>query len=71
MAIPDANSTLQRLRNRYRLVVMNEDTFEEVVAFKFNVLSVQTGVLLFITGSTGVGFTSTFTAVDGEVQLLI
>ena len=40
MAIPDANTTLQRLRNRYRLVVMNEDTFEEVVAFKLSRISV-------------------------------
>ena len=40
MAIPDANTTLRRLRNRYRLVVMNEDTFEEVVAFKLSRVSV-------------------------------
>lgn len=36
----DANSTLKRLRNRYRLVVMNEDTYEEVVKFKLSRLSV-------------------------------
>ncbi len=36
----DTNSTLKRLRNRYRLVVMNEDTYEEVVKFKLNRLSV-------------------------------
>lgn len=40
MAILDASSTLKRLRNRYRLVVMNEDTFEEVVTFKLTRLSV-------------------------------
>ncbi len=40
MAIPDANTTLRRLRNRYRLVVMNEDTYEEVVAFKLSRISV-------------------------------
>ena len=40
MAILDANSTLKRLRNRYRLVVMNEDTYEEVVTFKLTRLSV-------------------------------
>ena len=40
MAIADANSTLKRLRNRYRLVIMNEDTYEEVVAFKLSRLSV-------------------------------
>jgi hypothetical protein len=40
MAILDANSTLKRLQNRYRLVVMNEDTYEEVVKFKLSRLSV-------------------------------
>lgn len=38
--MPDADSTLRRLRNRYRLVVMNEDTYEEVVAFKLSRISV-------------------------------
>ena len=36
----DANSTLKRLQNRYRLVVMNEDTYEEVVKFRLSRLSV-------------------------------
>ncbi|MEO6405672.1 MAG: hypothetical protein ABIY51_08345 [Ferruginibacter sp.] len=36
----DANNTLKRLRNRYRLVIMNEDTYEEVVKFKLTRLSV-------------------------------
>lgn len=40
MALPDVNSTLKRLRNHYRLVIMNEDTFEEVVKFKLTRLSV-------------------------------
>ena len=40
MAKLDANSTLKRLQNRYRLVVMNEDTYEEVVKFKLSSLSV-------------------------------
>jgi len=40
MAKLDAGSTLQRLRNRYRLVVMNDDTYEEVVTFKLSRLSV-------------------------------
>ncbi len=40
MAKIDANSTLKRLRNRYRLVVMNEDTYEEVVKFRLSRLSV-------------------------------
>ena len=40
MALPGGNTSLKRLRNRYRLVVMNEDTFNEVVAFKLTRLSV-------------------------------
>ena len=49
MAIPDANTTLRRLRNRYRLVVMNEDTYEEVVAFKLSRVSVYISLcILFV-----------------------
>ena len=40
----DAGSTLKRLRNRYRLVVMNDDTYEEVVTFKLYRLSVYIGL---------------------------
>ena len=40
MAKIEANHTLKRLRNRYRLVVMNDDTYEEVVTFKLSRLSV-------------------------------
>ncbi len=40
MIIPGANSTLKRMRNRYRLVVMNDDTYEEVVTFKLSRFSV-------------------------------
>jgi|SRR5688500_2429801 len=36
----DAGTTLKRLRNRYRLVVMNDDTYEEVDTFKLSRLSV-------------------------------
>jgi hypothetical protein len=36
----DTKATLQRLRNRYRLVIMNDDTYEEVATFKLNRLSV-------------------------------
>jgi len=36
----DTNSTFKRLRNRYRLVVMNDDTYEELVTFKLSRLSV-------------------------------
>lgn len=37
-------STLKRLRNRYRMVVMNDDTYEEVVTFKLSRLSVYVGL---------------------------
>src|SRR5688500_245940 len=40
MAKLDAGTTLQRLRNRYRLVVMNDDTYEEVVTFRLSRMSV-------------------------------
>ena len=36
----EENSTFKRLQNRYRLVVMNDDTYEEVVTFKLSRLSV-------------------------------
>ena len=36
----DAINPLKRLRNNYRLVVMNEDTYEEVVKFTLTRLSV-------------------------------
>jgi hypothetical protein len=38
------NSSLKTLRNRYRLVVMNDDTYEEVVTFKLSRLSVYFGL---------------------------
>lgn len=44
MASNDTNTTLQRLRNRYRLVVMNDDTYEEVVTFKLSRTSVYVGL---------------------------
>jgi hypothetical protein len=40
MSMPDVNNTLKRLRNHYRLVIMNEDTFEEVIKFKLTRMSV-------------------------------
>jgi len=55
MAKFDANNTLKRLRNRYRLVVMNEDTYEEVVRFKLNRLSVYIALstlFVLLTGLT-------------------
>ena len=51
----DAGSTLQRLRNRYRLVVMNEDTYEEVVTFKLSRMSVYvmlSSILVILVGAT-------------------
>ncbi len=36
----DADGTLQRLRNRYRLVIMNDDTYEEVIKFRLSRISV-------------------------------
>ncbi|MBS1920803.1 MAG: hypothetical protein JST17_11170 [Bacteroidetes bacterium] len=44
MAKLDAGNTFKRLRNRYRLVVMNDDTYEEVVTFKLSRLSVYVGL---------------------------
>jgi len=55
MAKFDANSTLKRLRNRYRLVVMNDDTYEEVVTFKLSRLSVYillSTIFVVLTGLT-------------------
>jgi Sec-independent protein translocase protein TatA len=46
------NSTLKRLRNHYRLIVMNEDTYEEVVKFKlsrFSVYVVFSSVFVLLT----------------------
>ncbi len=40
MANLEINNTLKRLRNSYRLVVMNDDTYEEVVTFRLSRLSV-------------------------------
>ena len=51
----DADSTLQHLRNRYRLVVMNDDTYEEVVTFRLSRLSVY--IMLCTVFVTLVGIT--------------
>lgn len=40
MAKLELKSGLKRLQNRYRLVVMNDDTYEEVVTFRLSRLSV-------------------------------
>lgn len=48
-------STIKRLRNRYRLVVMNDDTFEEVITFRLSRLSVyitMSSIFVLLTGLT-------------------
>ena len=40
MSLFDGNKALKRLQNRYRLVVMNDDTYEEVITFKLTRMSV-------------------------------
>lgn len=40
MAVKEPVNTLKRLQNHYRLVIMNEDTYEEVVKFKLTRFSV-------------------------------
>jgi hypothetical protein len=44
MAKLEYNDTLRRLRNSYRLVIMNDDTYEEVVTFKLTRFSVYIGL---------------------------
>lgn len=51
----DKPSNLQRLQNRYRLVVMNDDTYEEVVTLRLTRMSVY--IVLCTTFVVLVGFT--------------
>lgn len=44
MATGEFNNSLNRLRNSYRLVVINDDTYEEVVTFRLSRLSVYIGL---------------------------
>ncbi|HRH60908.1 MAG TPA: hypothetical protein PL045_10085 [Chitinophagaceae bacterium] len=44
MAENENTSILKRRQNRYRLVVMNDDTYEEVVTFRLSRLSVYVGL---------------------------
>jgi len=51
----DAGNTLRRLQNRYRLVVMNDDTYEEVVTFRLSRMSVYIAlstIFVFLVGLT-------------------
>ncbi len=43
MAKLENDNRLKRLSNQYRLVIMNDDTYEEVVTFKLTRLSVYVG----------------------------
>lgn len=55
MAKAENMSTFKRLRNRYRLVIMNDDNYEEVVTFKLSRLSVYIGlstIFVFLVGFT-------------------
>ena len=54
MVKPEANSTLKRLRNRYRLIVMNEDTYEEVVTFKLSRTSVYATMSIIVVLLAGI-----------------
>jgi hypothetical protein len=44
MATGEFNNSLNRLRNNYRLVVLNDDTYEEVVTFRLSRTSVYIGL---------------------------
>jgi hypothetical protein len=44
MANFDINNTFKRTSNTYRLVVMNDDTYDEVVAFRLSRKSVYVGL---------------------------
>jgi len=55
MAKLELPAGLKRLRSRYRLVVMNDDTYEEVVTFRLSRLSVYTAfsmVFVILVGLT-------------------
>ncbi|HRN80377.1 MAG TPA: hypothetical protein PKY29_09855 [Ferruginibacter sp.] len=55
MAKPAPHTGLKRLRNRYRMVVMNEDTYEEVVKFKlsrWSVYALLSAIFLIMVGIT-------------------
>ncbi len=40
----ETTSTFTRLQNRYRLVIMNDDTYEEISTFKLTRMSVYIGL---------------------------
>ena len=55
MSTEVSTNSSKRFRNRYRLVVMNDDTYEEIITFKLSRLSVY--VWLSTTFVLLVGFT--------------
>ena len=49
MSLPGGNTSLKRLRSRYSLVVINEDTYNEIVTFKLSRMSVYIALsVLFV-----------------------
>ena len=55
MAKLTSNISIKRLQNRYWLVVMNDDTFEEVITFKLSRISVYISmsiIFLLLVGLT-------------------
>jgi len=53
--VMENNSTLKRLRNRYRMVILNEDTYEEVTRFRLSrwgVYTVFSVLFILMTGLT-------------------
>jgi murein DD-endopeptidase MepM/ murein hydrolase activator NlpD len=47
----DDRSLMEKLRDKYRLVIMNDDTFEEVTSMKMTPLSLYIGVSSLIVGT--------------------
>lgn len=55
MSFRGNQSTLKRLRNRYRLVLINEDSFQEIIAFKltrWSVYVVFSAIFIILVGLT-------------------
>lgn len=55
MAENEKEATVKRRQNRYRLVVMNDDTYEEVITFRLSRLSVYIGfstIFILLVGLT-------------------
>ena len=55
MAETENEATVKRRQNRYRLVVMNDDTYEEVITFRLSRLRVYVAfstIFIFLVGLT-------------------